>query len=256
MPFLTAAQLESWSISHGRIMNLSSEIVIKLVRLKEVAANEDCYISLQHVRQMSLIFSLSQKSRYTTMNRFVDLVAGLMTDKDRRAKAKSSRLGQRKHDRGPKVKKRSTGHQQSHFFDPNAPNEADSSSDHSGFSELASRETDAWTRIEIAEADLAKERKRIEQLEQRRREAEESKERRRIEREEDADLAPRERNRKAYERAVARVEKKALRKIEELDRRFAHSDKQFEMKLAREEMETDERRDKGAEEHQDGGASS
>jgi hypothetical protein len=71
------------------------------------------------------------------------------------------------------------------------------------------------TRIENPEAALAKERKRIEQLKFRRKEAEDREDQRQTQQEENPGLPPREKNGRAYERAVARVERNALRKIEE-----------------------------------------
>lgn len=121
-----------------------------------------------------------------------------------------------------------------------------SSSDDLRSEDLDRRHMETLTRIEDAEAALAKERKRIEQLELRRKEVEAREEQRRIGQDDDAGLSPREKNRKGYERAVARVERIALRKIEELERRFAYSDKVFELSMARQEMREAEGMECGA----------
>lgn len=150
-----------------------------------------------------------------------------------------------KRDARRKTKRKRTSRHLTHFYDPDIPENTLSSSDDLGSGELDRRQTDTLTRIEDAEAALAKERKRIEQLEYRRREAETREEQRRLQHDGDAGLSPREKNRKAFDRAVARVERNALRKKEGLERRFAHSDKVFELNLARQDMEN-EQRERGA----------
>lgn len=180
------------------------------------------------------------------MNILLKLIRAMMADSDERPWSKSSRPnGGRRHTRR-KTKENSRGGYPTHFYDPDAPDNRESSTDDLGLADLDRRQTDTLTRIEDAEATLAKERKRIEQLELRREEAEAREEQRRAQQDEDAILSPREKNRRAFERAVGRVERNAQRKIEELERRFAHSDKVFELSMARQEANQDEQRQREA----------
>lgn len=174
------------------------------------------------------------------MNRLLRLVQNTMRDNDRRPPSKSSTSRKGKRNAERKSQGKPTRRHQTHFYDPDAPDHTESSSEELGLADLDRHQTDTLNRVEEAEAALAKERKRIEQLELRRKEMEAKDEQRRMQQDDDAGLSPRDKNRRAYERAVARVERKALRKIEELERRFAHSDKVFELKMAREDMVADE----------------
>jgi ribosomal protein S30 len=178
------------------------------------------------------------------MNRLSDLLRSLLNDKDRTRQSKPKSRSRSEKDNGMKTKRRRSRRHQSHFYNPDMPNKADSSSDGPEISELVRRQTETLTRIEDAEAALAKERKRVEQLEHRRREVEVNEEQHRIQRDEHASLSPREKNRRAYEKAVARVDRSALRKIEELERRFAYIDKVLEMRAARQEREADKWRER------------
>jgi hypothetical protein len=180
------------------------------------------------------------------MNRLLELIRNIMVDGGGNPQSKPSKSKGSKRDARRKTKRKRTSRHQTHFYDPDRPENTLSSSDDLGLGELDRRQTDTVTRIEDAEAALAKERKRIEQLEYRRREAESREEQRRLQHDADAGLSPREKNRKAFDRAVARVERNALRKIEELERRFAHSDKVFELNLARQDMEENEQREREA----------
>jgi hypothetical protein len=168
------------------------------------------------------------------------------TENDKHPPSKSSRIRRGERTAGMKTNGKSAARHPTHFYDPNGPNETESSSDEEALIGLSRRENDTLGRIENAEASLAKERKRVEQLEIRRKEAEAREEQRRRQQIEEASLTPREKNRRVYEKAVARVERNALRKIEELDRRFAHSDKVFELQLARQNREVDEQRQQEA----------
>ncbi len=151
---------------------------------------------------------------------------------------------------GKKTKERPTRRLQRHFYDPSRPDDAESASDDPGLAELDRHQNDSLNRVEEAEAALAKERKRIEQLEIRRKEVQAKEEQRRMQLEEAARLTPREKNRRLYERAVARVEGTALRKVEELERRFAHSDKVLELQEARWNMNANEQRESEAAEEE------
>lgn len=166
------------------------------------------------------------------MNRIVELIRASVTHKDKQPQSKTSKSGGCKRNSGKKSSSRRAGTSQTHFYDPDAREQEGSSSDEMSPAEVYRLQEDTVARIENAEAALAKERKRIEQLEFRRKEAEDREDQRQTQQEEDPGLSPRDKNRRAYERAVARVERNALRKIEELERRFAHSDKVFEMKTA------------------------
>jgi hypothetical protein len=168
------------------------------------------------------------------MNRLVDAVRNIAAESNGKVHSKpsSSRIREPKRKGERKSNKKPTNPHQTHFYDPHAPEES-SSSDGPGLSELNRRHTDTMTRIEEAEAALAKERKRIEQLELRKKDVEARGEQRRNQQDDDAGLSPREKNRGAFEREVAKVQRNAKRKIEELERRFAHSDKVFELNMAR-----------------------
>lgn len=173
------------------------------------------------------------------MSRLLEVIRIAITSSTRNAPSKSSRPGGHKLNSKRKTKKYKAPHQV-HFYDPNGTDEMASSSDDLTSVDLDRRQKETFTRIDDAEAALAKERKRIEHLNMRRKEAETREEQRRIQLDEYADLSPRERNRLEYERAVSRVERNALRKIEELERKFAYSDKVYELSMARQELETAE----------------
>jgi hypothetical protein len=177
------------------------------------------------------------------MNRLLRLVHDTMPDNNRRVTSKSSKLKQDRRNGGRKSQEKAIQRHQTHFYDPEAADNMESSSDEVGLPDIHRRQKDTLDRVQEAEAALAKERKRIEQLELRRKEFEASEEQRRMQQDDDARLSPREKNRRAYERAVSRVERRALRRKEELDRRFAHSDKIFELQNARQEMEATKRKE-------------
>jgi hypothetical protein len=186
------------------------------------------------------------------MHRLLELIRSIMVDSGGNSRSNPSKSKGSNQDARRKTKRKRTSRHQTHFYDPDRPENTLSSSDYLGLGELGRRQTETLTRIKDAEAALAKERKRIEQLEYRRREAETREEQRRLQHDEDAGLSPREKNRKEFDRAVARVERNALRKIEELERRFAHSDKVFELNLARHDMEEIEQREREAAEKEMG----
>jgi hypothetical protein len=169
------------------------------------------------------------------MNRLLEMLRGSQSEKYRHSESKSSRptAGSGRSSNRRRGRRRTSNRDTHHFYDPNRPDEVRSSSEGIGPSDIEQEQTDTMTRIEEAEAALAKERKRIEQLEHRRQEIEAREGQRRAQQDQYSGLSPREKNRKAYETEVARVERKALRKIEELDRRFAHSDKLFELSHAK-----------------------
>ena len=179
------------------------------------------------------------------MSRLLEAIRTVFTDSHSHAPSKSSRSGGGKRISRRKIEKYNERHQV-HFYDPNGPDEMASSSDDLASADLDRRQTETFTRIDDAEAALAKERKRIEHLKLRRTEAEAREKQRRVREDEYADLSPRERNRWEYERAVSRVERNALRKIEELERRFAYSDKVFELSMARQELEAAEQMEREA----------
>jgi hypothetical protein len=174
------------------------------------------------------------------MNRLLRLVHDTMPDSNRRPPSKSSTPLKAKRYGGRKSREQASQRHQTHFYDPEAPDNIDSSSDETGLADIHRRQKDTLDRVQEAEAALAKERKRIEQLELRRNEVEAKEEQRRMQQVDNVGLSPREKNRRAYERAVTRVERRGLRKIEELERRFAHSDKVFELQVARQELEAKE----------------
>lgn len=187
------------------------------------------------------------------MSRLLKVMQNIMVDNDRRPTSNSQRSRGSKRGTGSRTRKRPSGRLQTHFYDPHAPEGTGSSSDELDLMDLDRRQADTLRRIEDAEAALAKERKRIEQLEIRRREFETRKEHQRTQQNEDAGLPPREKNRRAFEKAVARVERNAMHKIEELERRFAHSDKLFELNMARGGMpDIHERREQEAAEREMG----
>ena len=168
------------------------------------------------------------------MNHVSNLIRAIVPHGDKDSLSERSKVKEGKRKAGRKTKKKPPRRHQTYFYDPDVPDDTGSSSDDLGLADLDRRQTDTLNRVDDAEAALAKERKRMEQLEVRRQEVEAKEERRRMEQDDAAERSPRQKNRRAYERAVARVEKNALRKIEELDRRFAHSDKVFELIMARE----------------------
>lgn len=170
------------------------------------------------------------------MSRLVKAMRNMVVDDDRRAPSSSQRPRGSKRGTDSRTRNRPNGRLQTHFYDPHAPEITSSSSDELDLTELDRCLADTLRRVEDAEAALAKERKRIEQIETRRREFEAKKEYRRTQQNEDAGLSPREKNRKAFEKEVARVQRNAMHKIEELERRFAHSDKLFELNMARGDM--------------------
>ncbi len=183
------------------------------------------------------------------MNRLSELIRTIMADSDMQPPPTSSRSRGKK--RGVRIENKETPprRHQTHFYDPNAPEVAELSSNELGLAELDRHQIDTLNRIEDTEAALAKERKRAEQLEFRRKEIEAREEQRRMQKDEDAGRSPREKNRRAFEREVARVERNAQRKVEGLERRFAHSDKVFEWNMARQDMEADEQGEQGAAEN-------
>ena len=180
------------------------------------------------------------------MDRLLRLVHDTMPDNNRRTPSKSSKLKQDRRKGGKKSQETAIQRHQTHFYDPEAADNIESSADEVGLPDIHRRHKDTLDRVQEAEAALAKERKRIEQLELRRKEVEANEEQRRMQQDDDARLSPREKNRRAYERAVNRVERRALRRIEELERRFAHSDKIFELQTTRQEMGANEREDEAS----------
>jgi ribosomal protein S30 len=178
------------------------------------------------------------------MNRLLRLVHDTKPDDNRRTLSKSSKSKQDRRAGESKSQEKTIQRHQTHFYDPEGAENIESSSDEVGLPSIHRRQKDTLDRVQDAEAALAKERKRMEQLELRRKEVEANEEQRHMQPDDEAHLSPREKNRRAYERAVNRVERRALRRIEELERRFAHSDKIFELQNARQEMEANERKDK------------
>lgn len=191
-------------------------------------------------------FSQRFSHTWCIMNRLAERFRSIMADDGRHSRKQSSKASTDRRHKGRKTKEKPTRHHQRHFYDPSRPDDAGWSSDDVGLAELERHQNDALNRVEEAEAALAKEQKRIEQLEIRRKQTEAKEEQRKVQLDEAAGLSPRERNRRLYEKAVARVEGTALRRIEELERRFAHSDKVFELREARQNMSTDEQREREA----------
>lgn len=176
------------------------------------------------------------------MKRLAERFLSIMADDDRYPPQHFSKSSTNKRSMGRKSKEKPTRRHQAHFYDPNRPNDTESSLEEVGVAELERHHTESLNRVEEAEAALAKERKRMEQLELRRKEVEAKEERQRVQVDEAAGLTSRQKNRRLYEKAVARVEGTALRRIEELERRFAHSDKIFELREGRRNMSVDEQR--------------
>lgn len=174
------------------------------------------------------------------MNCFREIAENLLADHERLPPSKKSKSKSGKHNttRGKRPNLKPPRRHATHFYDPETGEIVESSSDEQGLSELNRKRADTLTRIEGAEAALAKERKRVEQLETRERDAQAREQRQRAQRDEEGNMSPRDRNRCAFERAVAKVERRALEEIEELERRFAHSDKIFEIKLAQQKAQT------------------
>ena len=177
------------------------------------------------------------------MNRLAERLRSIMADDDRHPRKQFSKPSTDRRNVGRKTKEKPARRHQRHFYDPSRPDDAEWSSDDVGLAELERHQNDTLNRVEEAEAAVAKERKRIEQLELRRKEVKAREEQRRMQLDEAAGLTPRKKNRLLYEKAVARVEGTALCRIEELERRFAHSDKIFELREARRNITTDEQRE-------------
>lgn len=177
------------------------------------------------------------------MNRILEMFGAFATEMNKHPSSKSSKgrssrknlRGRKRNDRGPV-----------HFYDPDVPDSREPSPDGMEFSELKRRQAETWARIEELEAPLAREKKRAEQLEYRRRDCDARERQRREQQKEEPFLSPRDKNRKAFEREVARVERDALNAREALERRFAHSDKLFELRMARQGMESNEQREREA----------
>lgn len=168
------------------------------------------------------------------MNRILDMFGAFAAEMDKHPSSKSSKLRSSKrqarsgkaNDRGPL-----------HFSDPDAAESRESSTDDLGLPQLKQKQAETWARIEELEAPLAREMKRWEQLQKRRENYVARKKKRRKQQDEEPFLTPRAKNRRAYERELARVERDALNAKEALDRRFAQSDKLLELKVARQATE-------------------
>lgn len=169
-----------------------------------------------------------------------ELASSATNKKPRKPASHSTRTSMSRRKGGNGNGRSANTRQQIHFHDPDNQGLNASSSEDLSPSDLDRRQVKAMASVEDAEAVLAKERKRVEHLGFQKQELKNRDEERLARQDETAQLSPRERNHVQYQRAISRVERRALREIEHLERRFAYSDKLFEMRMQGKDEEVEQ----------------
>lgn len=191
---------------------------------------------------------------FAIMNRILDIFGAFAAEMDKHFSSKSSKLkSSKRHARSGKGNDK----EPLHFYDPDAPKSREESTGDLRLSKLKRKQADTWARIEGLEGILAREKKREEQPGKHIANCKAEQSEMRRQQDDEPFLTDRDRNCRAYEKELAGVQRDTLSATQALYRRFAHSDKVMELKMARQATKATQRevtQSKKGQQRQNGGS--